>query len=118
MSQSMLKTVPLAPTSVARVATRVASKRHVALRVASLDSVASQMEAAGVDKADAYARFEELLGSADVSFNQGDKVRHVQPKFATCDQRRTTGNLTRLCPVRTFHPMIWGKCPTWSPSGV
>jgi small subunit ribosomal protein S1 len=44
------------------------------MKVASLDSVASQMEAAGVDKEDDYRRFEELLGSADVSFNQGDRV--------------------------------------------
>jgi hypothetical protein len=27
------------------------------------------------DKDAAYRRFEELLGTADVSFNQGDKVR-------------------------------------------
>jgi hypothetical protein len=36
------------------------------------------MEAAGVDSSDAYRLFDELLGTADVSFNQGDKVRIMQ----------------------------------------
>ena len=73
--QRVLSIAPVAPMSV-RVAPRALKARgRVAMKVASLDSVASQMEAAGVDKEDAYRRFEELLGSADVSFNQGDRVR-------------------------------------------
>jgi len=94
MSQSILRTVPLAHATVPRVACKVASKRHVASRVASLDSVASQMEAAGVDSSDAYRLFEELLGTADVSFNQGDKVRIMQigPMLAP--------NGAHLCPQR------------------
>jgi hypothetical protein len=44
-----------------------------------MDSVAAQMDAAGVDKDEAYRRFEELLGTADVSFAQGDKVLAFSP---------------------------------------
>jgi hypothetical protein len=53
------------------------------MKVASLDSVASQMDAAGFDKEDAYKRFDELLGTADVSFNQGDRVSTIS-ELATC----------------------------------
>jgi hypothetical protein len=53
-----------------------AQQRFVSCRVASLENVGAQMEAdASFDKDEAYRRFEELLGTADVSFNQGDKVR-------------------------------------------
>jgi hypothetical protein len=51
--------------------------RVVSTRVASLESVSAQMDAAGIDKDEAYRRFEELLGTADVSFAQGDKVLGV-----------------------------------------
>ena len=48
----------------------------VSCKVASLDNVSAQMEQDdSFDKDAAYRRFEELLGTADVSFNQGDKVR-------------------------------------------
>lgn len=44
--------------------------------VASLDNVATQMaEDDSFDKEEAYRKFESLLGDADVSFEQGDKVR-------------------------------------------
>lgn len=53
-----------------------AQHRFVSCRVASLENVSAQMEEdASFDKDAAYRRFEELLGTADVSFNQGDKVR-------------------------------------------
>ena len=44
--------------------------------VASLDNVATQMaEDDSFDKEEAYRKFESLLGDADVTFEQGDKVR-------------------------------------------
>ena len=46
--------------------------------VASADNAAAKMtEDDSFDKEEAYRRFEELLGDADVSFEQGDKVRRT-----------------------------------------
>lgn len=53
-----------------------AAPQRLVCSVASLENVDAQMDQDdSFDKDAAYRRFEELLGDADVSFNQGDKVR-------------------------------------------
>lgn len=81
--QRVLNIAPLAPVSVSVAPRTRVTRARVAMKVASLDSVASQMDAAGFDKEDAYRRFDELLGTADVSFNQGDRVS-TMTELATC----------------------------------
>lgn len=81
--QRVLNIAPLAPVSVSVAPRTRVTRARVAMKVASLDSVASQMDAAGFDKEDAYRRFDELLGTADVSFNQGDRVSTIS-ELATC----------------------------------
>lgn len=67
-----------------------AAPQRLVCSVASLENVDAQMDQDdSFDKDAAYRRFEELLGDADVSFNQGDKVRGRGPVAAT---RRETSN--------------------------
>ena len=67
-----------------------AAPQRLVCSVASLENVDAQMDQDdSFDKDAAYRRFEELLGDADVSFNQGDKVR-LRTRLVAATWRRTS----------------------------